>query len=100
MARPDSSAPNPGRWAPRKSNPYFPNSRRPSHAVNQVGPEDAPADPDLGDPGTLDEGAYDLDDPQEDLDAAPPAENDYPPELDDQEHMAMAAFHKAKARVL
>ena len=48
----------------------------------------------------MDEGAYDLDDPQEDLDAAPLAENDYPPELDDQEHMAMAAFHKAKARVL
>ena len=64
--------------------------------MNQIGPEDAPADPDPEDPGLLDEGAHDLDDPE----APQPAETDCPPELDDQEHMAMAAFHKAKARVL
>ena len=44
----------------------------------------------------MDEGAHDLDDP----DVLPPAETECPRELDDQEHMAMAAFHKAKARVL
>ena len=95
--RPDSGSANSGRWAPRKSNSsYFPNSRKPFHAVNQVGPEVAPADPDSEDQGWLDEGAHDLENP----DAPQPAETECPPELEDQEHMAMAAFYKAKARVL
>ncbi len=101
-ARPEASAATQGRWAPRKSSSYFPNARRPPHAVNQVGTEDAqlptPA-PDLEDPGLLDEGAHDLDrvpgDPE-----TQPVEAECPPELEDQEHLAMAAFHKAKTRVL